>query len=141
MVREENKKHRPELQEYHHGVLAPMTQCISLTLSERLQVLDLSGLDPSSMNISFSFCWGMDGSGDHSNYQQLTKSDYTTKQVMSCCFAIREVKVQDAHGQLVTWSSSLDGANRPQNTRPLALFPEQESSALMKEFVPIVERD
>ena len=118
-----------------------MTQCISLTLSERLQVLDLSGLDPSSISISFSFCWGMDGSGDHSNYQQLTKSDYTTKQVMSCCFAIREVKVQDAHGQLVTWSSSVDGANRPQNTRPLALFPEQESSALMKEFVPIVERD
>ena len=141
MVREENKKHRPELQEYHHGVLAPMPQCISLTLSERLQVLDLSGLDPSSMNISFSFCWGMDGSGDHSNYQQLTKSDYTTKQVMSCCFAIKEVKVRDSLGQVVNWSSSVDGANRPQNTRPLALFPEQESSALMQEFVPLVEKD
>ena len=139
MVREENKKHRPLLQEYHHGVIASMPKCISLTLTERLQVLDLTGIDLSTANVSFSFCWGMDGSGDHSNYQQLTKSDYTTKQVMSCCFAIREVKVEDNLGEEVVWSSSVDGANRHQNTRPLALFPEQETAALMREFVPIVE--
>ena len=141
MVREENKKHRPPLQEYHHGVLASMPKCISLTLNERLQVLDLTGINLSRANVSFKFSWGMDGSGDHSNYQQLNKSDYTTKQVMSCCFAIREVKVADNLGQKLVWYSSVDGANRPQNTRPLALFPEQETAALMREFVPIVEEE
>ena len=44
IVREENKKHRPELVEYRHGVQASLRQCLSLTLSERIKSLDLSGL-------------------------------------------------------------------------------------------------
>ena len=141
MVREENKKHRPDLQEYNHGVLASLPNCISLTLTERIQLLDLSGLQPDNLSVTFSFTWGLDGSGDHSDYAQLSKSDYTTKQVMSVCFAIKEVKVVDGLGKQVNWSSSETGANRPQNTRPLALFPGKEGPALLQDFVPRVESD
>ena len=111
-IREENKKHRPDLQEYNHGVLASLPNCISLTLTERIQLLDLSGLQPDNLSVTFSFTWGLDGSGDHSDYAQLSKSDYTTKQVMSVCFAIKEVKVVDGLGKQVNWSSSETGANR-----------------------------
>ena len=46
--------------------------------------------------------WGLDGSGEHSNYHQLTKVSYTTKQVMSVCFDMREVTVSDAGGARVS---------------------------------------
>ena len=141
LVREENMKHRPDLQEYSHGVMASLPNCISLTLTERIQLLDLSGLQPEDLSVYFSFRWGLDGSGDHSDYAQLSKSDYTTKQVMSVCFAIKDMKVVDTLGKQVNWSSSELGANRPQNTRPLAVFPAKESSALLQDFVPRVESD
>ena len=84
---------------------------------------------------------GLDGSGEHSNYHQLTKVSYTTKQVVSVCFAIWEVTVSDGTGGSVTWSSTLAGANRPQNTQPLAIFPSKESKELLQEFVPIVDAE
>ena len=141
MVREENQRHRPDLMGYKHGVLASLVQCLSLTLKERLQLLDISALDPGSLQVSFRFTWGLDGSGDHADYNQLSKCDYSTKQVMSVCFSLREVKVVDGEGKQVIWSSSLSGANKPQNTRPLALFPEKESSALMQDLIPRIESD
>ena len=64
----------------------------------------------------------------------------TTKQIMSVCFAIREVIVTDQEGTVnLVWRSCDDGANKPQNTRPLALFPAKESQELLKDFVPLVE--
>ena len=141
MVREENQRHRPQLMEYKQGVLGSLVQCISLTLTERLQVLDLTGLDPASLRVSFSCTWGLDGSGDHSDYNQLSKCDYSTKQVMSVCFSLTEVKVVDSTGKEVIWSSSKAGANKPQHTRPLALFPQKESSDLLKDLIPRVESD
>ena len=122
MVREENQRHRPQLMEYKHGVLASLVQCITLTLQERLELLDLSALDPESLRVSFSFTWGLDGSGDHSDYNQLSKCDYSTKQVMSVCFSIREVKVVDSTGKEVIWSSSVDGANRQYVRMPSCLW-------------------
>ena len=88
-VTEENQLHRPDLREYMDRVKASLGQCLSLTLTERLQFLDLSGLDPASLQLAFSFNWGLDGSGDHKNYHQLSKVDYTTKQVMSVCFTLK----------------------------------------------------
>ena len=60
---------------------------------------------------------------------------------MSVCFAVREVTATDANGAVTTWSSSVAGANKPQNTRPLAIFPAKESVELLEEFVPIVEAE
>ena len=37
LVRAENQLHRPTLTEYQHGVKASLSQCLSLTLTERLQ--------------------------------------------------------------------------------------------------------
>ena len=140
-VRAENQHHRPLLQVYRHGVKAPLLQCLSLTLTDRVQHMDLSSINPDNIQIEFTMGWGLDGSGEHSNYHQLTKVSYTTKQVVSVCFAIREVTVSDGTGGSVTWSSTLAGANRPQNTRPLAIFPSKESKELLQEFVPIVDAE
>ena len=49
--------------------------------------------------------------------------------------------MSDGTGGSVTWSSTLTGANRPQNTRPLAIFPSKESKELLQEFVPIVDAE
>ena len=78
----------------------------------------------------------MDGSGDHSNYHQLSKVHFTTKQVMSVCFSVHDEK-----GASANWSSAQGGSNKPQNTRPLALFPAKETKELLQEFIPIVEAE
>ena len=70
-VRAENQQHRPSLMEYRNGVKAPLLQCLSLTLTERLNQMDLSGLDQELIRIDFKMGWGLDGSGEHSNYHQL----------------------------------------------------------------------
>ena len=101
-VRGENQKHRPELTEYEHGVLASLETCLSLTITERLQYIDLSGVNEEESYVTFKFTWGLDGSGDHSNYHQLSKIGYTTKQVMSVCFALREVTIKDKNGVTVS---------------------------------------
>ena len=140
-IRAENQRHRPTLALESHGVKAPLMQCLSLTLTERLQHMDLSGLDQEVMQVAFKVGWGLDGSGEHSDYNQLTKVSYNTKQVMSVCFALKEVEVKDESGAVVTWSSSTAGANKPQNTRPLALFPAKETPELLAEFIPRVEAE
>ena len=57
------------------------------------------------------------------------------------CFALREVSVVDGEGVSASWSSTTAGANKPQNTRPLALFPDKESKELLEEFIPLVEAE
>ena len=82
LVREENKLHRPDLEEYKHGVKAALVQCLQLTVTERLSQINLSGLNQESLQVAFKISWGLDGSGDHKNYHQLSKVGYTTKQVL-----------------------------------------------------------
>ena len=72
-----------------------LMECLSLTLSEQIELLDLSGLNKESIQILFKVGWGLDGSGDHANYHQLTKVSYSTQAVMSVGFALRELKVDD----------------------------------------------
>ena len=103
--------------------------------------MELSDIDQESLQVFFKFCWGLDGSGEHSDYHQLTKVGFTTKQLMSVCFTLREVKVVDSLGHRVDWNSKVAGSNKPQNTRPLALFPAKESKELLQEFVPLVEAE
>ena len=45
----ENKLHRPALAEYKNGVKAPLVSCLSLTLTDRLRVVDLSSLNTVSV--------------------------------------------------------------------------------------------
>ena len=82
LVREENKLHRPDLEEYKHGVKASLVRCLQLTLTDRLSHINLSGLNQESLQVAFKITWGLDGSGDHKNYHQLSKVGFTTKQVM-----------------------------------------------------------
>ena len=80
-VREENQKYRPELKIYKHGVMALLKTCLSLTLTDLLKHIDLTGISAEGREIAFKFTWGLDGSGDHSNYHQLSKVGFSTKQV------------------------------------------------------------
>ena len=73
---------------------------------------------------------------------KVSKVSFSTKQVMSVCFALREVSVSDGGNSVpVVWTSRLAGSNKPSNTRPLALFPAKEDVELLKEFIPIVEAE
>ena len=144
-VRTDNKLHRPSLTEYRNGVKAKLSESIKLTLQERLQcmepMLNVGEIDKKTMQISFVLTWGLDGSGDHSNYHQLTKVDFTTKQVMSVCFALKNIKVEDGNGRKFSWDSKTEGHNKPQNVRPLALYPAKESKELLVDFIPKVEAE
>ena len=94
------------------------------------------------LQVSFKAVWGLDGiRGDHPDYNQLTKVSYNTKQVMSVCFGLKEVAITDGSGILVTRTISVAGANKPQNTRPLALFPAKETPELQADFVPKVQSE
>ena len=135
LVASVSKKSRPDLTPYRQGVRARLSNCLELTLKERLQILDLSELQNT---ITFSFSYGLDGSGQHQNFQQMSKIHFSTKQIMSVCFALKEIHLSD--GTLI-WSSSEKGSNKPQNVRPLALFPEKESDALLKEFIPLIDNE
>ena len=55
LVRAENQRHRPALTEYKHGVQASLVECLSLSLTDRLQYIDVSGLDNAQRQIFFSF--------------------------------------------------------------------------------------
>ena len=136
-----NSKNRPALTSYRNGVRATLSEVLSSTLSERLVHMDLSSLDSSNLSVVFKFGWGLDGSGDHSDFHQLTKRDFSTKSVMSVCVSLRTVVAKDSNGKEVTWTSTAAGANRPQNVRPLALFPSKENKELLEDFVPKVERE
>ena len=136
----ENKKHRPILEEYKHGVKASLQQCLRLTLHERLQEIDLSQLN-SDVQINFRFNWGLDGSGEHSNPHQLSKVHYSTKQVISVCFSMTYISVVDDRGAKAEWNSCDAGTNKPQNVQPLSLFPAKEEKVLLQEFIPIVEEE
>ena len=93
-----NSKHRPALTIYRHGVRAKLSEVLSSTISERLTLMDLSSLDSSSLSIVFKFGWGLDGSGDHSDFHQLTKRHFSTKSIMSVCVSVKRQEWQG--GQL-----------------------------------------
>ena len=141
-VAAESKLHRPVLMEYKHGIKAPLSSCLSLTLTEQLQVVDLSSHDKElPLSMKFKFTWGLDGSGNHSNFNQISKAYFSTKSVMSVCFSLNDVKIEDKKGTIVDWTSSEKGSNRPQNVRPLSIYPEKEGKEVLVDFVPIVEEE
>ena len=47
----------------------------------------------------------------------------------------------DEKGNKIEWKSSDMGANKPQNVRPLSIFPSKEEKNLLQEFVPLVEQE
>ena len=135
-----NQKHRPQLSPYCHGVRAPLHECLSKTLSERIQLLDLTKLN-GIKDVKFKFTWGLDGSGEHGDYNQLSKVHFSTKQIMSVCFSLKEVMILDSARLEVGWNSTEIGANKTQNVRPLALFPAKEDKGLLEDFIPKVEEE
>jgi hypothetical protein len=135
LVAEKSKYLRPQLEVYRSGVRAKLSDCLISTISEHLSLADLSGVDE---KILFSFSYGMDGSGQHSDYSQLSKAHFSTKQIFNVCFALTSIKNKDGH---IIWSAASRGHNSPQNIRPLALFPSKESDELLRDFVPFLDEE
>jgi len=135
LVADQSKQLRPQLEVYRNGVRAGLSECLVSTISERLSLVDLSGVDE---KIWFSFNYGMDGSGQHSDYSQLSKTHFSTKQVFNVCFALTSIKNKDGH---LIWSAASRGHNSPQNIRPLALFPSKESDEVLRDFVPLLDEE
>jgi hypothetical protein len=104
-------------------------------LAERLATVDASNL---GNKILFSFNYGMDGSGQHSDFSQQSKANFSTKQIINVCFAL--IKINKPDGTAI-WSASDKGHNSPQNIRPLALFPSKESDEMLRVFVPTLDEE
>ena len=136
LVAQNSKKMRPSLEVYHNGARASLADCLTLTVAEQLSLG--SPLPDDDATIFFSFNYGLDGSGQHSDYAQLSKANYSTKQVMNVCFALSSIKRADG---TIIWCSSSKGHNSPHNIRPLALFPEKESDDILKEFIPSLDQE
>ena len=56
-VRTENQRHGPLFQVYRHGVKAPLLQCLYLTLTDRVQHMDLSSINLDKIQIEFAMGW------------------------------------------------------------------------------------
>jgi len=135
MVAEKSKQMKPGLETYQHGVRANLADCLTITLAERLATVNTSHL---ANKVLFSFNYGMDGSGQHSDYSQQSKANFSTKQIINVCFAL--IKITKPDGTII-WSASDKGHNSPQNIRPLALFPSKESDEMLRGFIPTLEEE
>ena len=52
--------------------------------------------------VSFEFSWGLGGSGSHKSYNQVSKTAYSPKQVISVCFSLRELTLSQGN-KSVNW--------------------------------------
>ena len=136
------KTMRPDVVPYKNGVRAQLGPILSKTVTELLAKVDLSGLESSDV-ISFEYTYGLDGSGDHMNANQLSKTHFSTQNVMLVAFSVKNITVtQNSTGDKnVVWKSSCLGANKPRNVRPIAVFPEKETAELLTEFIPILDSE
>ena len=122
----------------HHGVTVSMKEMLTLTLKEILMVIkDKGGVVP--LNIAFEFCWGMDGSGNHKDWNQMSKRAYSTKDMFLVVFSL--VKVWDEFDEKHLLWTPTKGHNSPTNVRPLAIIPAQETDELLDEVVPLYESE
>ena len=117
---------------YKHGIRTDLEESLRMTLKERLMTLDKD----IGTEITFSYDYGMDGSGRQAEYARALKEGFSTEQLMTCCFGIRQIKVNDNE----IWSASVaGGANSPLQVRPLALFPAKESDEVLRDYMAILE--
>ncbi len=68
----ETHRTMPALQDFHRVVKASLYEGLKLTLEEQLSLLD------SVPDIAFGFTYGIDGSGQHTDYEQKSKKGYST---------------------------------------------------------------
>ena len=133
-----NKINRPTLEPYANGVLADINECLKMTISEIILKSEIFKSLSGIYAVNFSFTWGLDGSGEHRNYDQLSKIDFSTKQIISICFSLKDLIVFHTKGNTI-WENKMKGANRPQLVRPLSIFLHKENKYILSEIVPRIE--
>ena len=116
-----------------------MKEMLTLTLTEILTVIkDKGGVVP--LNIAFEFCWGMDGSGDHKDWNQMCKRTYSTKDMFLIVKSITKVW-DELDDKTMIYTPAAKGHNSPSNVRPLAIIPAQETDDLLDEVIPLYESE
>ncbi len=133
VVAEKSVLMQPVTKEYKKGVLANLPNCLRMTISEQLSLLNEEEIGEI---VHFSFSYGFDGSGDQKDYHQ--KKDHSTSHIFNVCFTLNEITKPDG---TILWSSKELGHNSPRITRPVGLFPAKESDKLLKEFFPKIEKE
>lgn len=132
LISEMTKRSLPSLEEYNHGVRASLTECIKLTLEEQLSLIkEVPRL------INFKFCYGMDGSGQHSDYEQKSKKDYSTSSVVFSAFSL--ISISSSITDEILWETTAH--NSPSTIRPLALFPSKETVEMLKDYAPTLDTE
>ena len=79
---------RPEVVPFKNGVKSELKQLLSRTLTELLSTIDLTGVSIDSL-YKFEYTYGLDGSGEHMNPNQLSKCHFSSSNVMSVGFTIK----------------------------------------------------
>ena len=113
------------------GVLADLSDCLKVTLSEHLTLLS----NDVPANVSFTMTWGMDGSGDHGDYAYTETTSKSTRNVVSICFAVNAIFGPDGN---TMWSSKRLGHNSPRVTRPWGLIPAKENDDFLDKIMPVL---
>ena len=127
---------RPPILDFREGAKVLISEAISYTLVEQLLLISGSGkLDIQSIRYSYSY--GYDGSGDMSDYHHRDKKK-STKNVMSGCLTLNSIEDQEGN---VLWSDGTLGHNSVRLVRPIFLFPDKESDAVLQEIVPDLEKE
>ena len=123
----------------HHGVAISLKEMLTMTLTEILTVIKEKG-DAVPLNIAFEFCWGMDGSGDHKDWNQMSKKEYSTKDMFLVVFSLLKIW-DELNKKSMLFTTAAKGHNSPTNVRPLAIIPAQETDDLLKEVIPLYEAE
>ena len=123
------------MEPFHHGFLAPLNECLGITLGEILGGLqDQDSIPPS---VEFRIVYGLDGSGQHSDYAQMSKTSYSTAGIINASFSITGIRGQ-APPQTDLWTSPAH--NAAASIRPWALFDSKENDDLLRALVPKLEQ-
>ena len=123
----------PDFAEFQHGIRANLESCIRITLQEHL----LSVKKDFGSNITFKLNYGIDGAGKHQDYDQKSKSHFSTSNVMMGCFTLLEIQ---SDGKEI-WNVKNIGHNSPKSTRVFMLFPGKESQDLLRQCMPGIENE
>ena len=136
-----SQERRPVIQEFHNGVKLNLQDALKSTLLENLQATNFSETvkDIANPQVVFSFNHGLDGSGQHKNYNQMDKRHFTTENIMSVCFRVDKIKVISSETEVIIYDSTVQGANKPSNVRPWFIFPGKENDDLLKEIMPLID--
>ena len=89
-IRSLSAKTRPSVEPYNNGVKTDLLESLKLTLTEIIEVFgsDLSPREVKELDVDINY--GLDGSGDHQDHNQMDKKHFSTSSIVSVCYGIKQ---------------------------------------------------